>query len=319
MLQSIMDVTGTGFTVLDRVYEDGNEPFESLGGSCGNVLISLAMLKRNVAPLIAIGRDRVGDQLVQEFKEAGAHTQYISRREDTLSPILAQTLNTAEGQHSFSFVCPETNQKYPQYQPINCDDAESAENLLDKCGVFFADRLSSGILDAMKTAFHGGAITFFEPSAIEDGALFEEALKYTSVLKFSSDRLNDQVKISDLASTTILLVTYGSDGLEVQAKSESKLWLKATPAKTVRDTCGSGDMVSVGLIDWIIENGSCDWTIQALSNGIRAGQRLAAANCSFSGARGLFGKYGADVARQVLSGGHVPELNQLDIFDKHYH
>ena len=44
-------VAGTGFVVLDRVYADDRESFEALGGSCGNVLVSLAMLDRAVAPL----------------------------------------------------------------------------------------------------------------------------------------------------------------------------------------------------------------------------------------------------------------------------
>ena len=47
------DVVGTGFTVLDRVFKDGTLSDEALGGSCGNVLVSLAMLQRRVAPVLA--------------------------------------------------------------------------------------------------------------------------------------------------------------------------------------------------------------------------------------------------------------------------
>src|SRR3546814_21181343 len=53
-----VDVAGTGFTVLDRVYADGGVAGEALGGSCGNVLVSLALLHRHVAPLLATGMDR---------------------------------------------------------------------------------------------------------------------------------------------------------------------------------------------------------------------------------------------------------------------
>ena len=62
-----IDVAGTGFTVLDRIFRDGRLGEESLGGSCGNVLVSLAMLQRRVAPILALGDDQVGERLVCEF------------------------------------------------------------------------------------------------------------------------------------------------------------------------------------------------------------------------------------------------------------
>ena len=102
-----VDVAGTGFTVLDRVYADGDLADEALGGSCGNVLVSLAMLHRHVAPVLALGDDDAGGRLIDEFVQAGATIQYITRRADVRSPVLAQELNTASGRHDFSFVCPE--------------------------------------------------------------------------------------------------------------------------------------------------------------------------------------------------------------------
>src|ERR1700732_4917235 len=88
-----VDVAGTGFAVLDRVYAKREKAFESLGGSCGNVLVSLAMLERTVFPLLALGDDAVGNSMVDEFVRAGADTRYISRRYGMLSPVLAQWLD----------------------------------------------------------------------------------------------------------------------------------------------------------------------------------------------------------------------------------
>src|SRR5574338_205762 len=99
-----VDVAGTGFTVLDRVYADDSDPFEALGGSCGNVLVSLALLNRSVAPVIALGCDDVGDALSVEFQLAGADTRYIFRSHYIASPILIQLVDTLQGQHEFSFV-----------------------------------------------------------------------------------------------------------------------------------------------------------------------------------------------------------------------
>src|SRR4051794_11519102 len=84
------DVVGTGLTVLDRIYADGDLAAEELGGSCGNVLVSLAMLHRQVAPLIALGWDDIGTRLVDEFVRAGADVRFIHRRWDLRSPVIAQ-------------------------------------------------------------------------------------------------------------------------------------------------------------------------------------------------------------------------------------
>ncbi len=61
-------------------------------------------------------------------------------------------------------------------------------------------------------------------------------------------------------------------------------------------------MVSVGVIDMLVsrqgwdEGGGFDQVVA----GARAGQRLAAANCAFAGARGVFQKFGASAARTIL-------------------
>src|SRR3546814_19771077 len=82
-----VDVVGTGFTVLDRIYADGDFAAEELGGSCGNVLVSLAMLRRQVAPLLALGMDDIGTRLVEEFRRAGADPRFIRPPGDILSPL----------------------------------------------------------------------------------------------------------------------------------------------------------------------------------------------------------------------------------------
>ena len=120
--REMIDVVGTGFTVLDRLYSDGQLASEALGGSCGNVLVSLAMLHRQVVPVLSLGFDEIGSRLVDEFRVAGANTQYICRHYGRRSPVLRQELDTSSGRHSFSFVCDETLEEYPRYEPIGRDE-----------------------------------------------------------------------------------------------------------------------------------------------------------------------------------------------------
>jgi fructokinase len=293
------DVVGTGFTVLDRLYQDGMFSDESLGGSCGNVLVSLAMLHRAVVPVLRLGLDLEGERLLMEFSEAGAIVEHIHRSPDLRSPVLAEKLDTASGVHRFSFTCPETDTDLPRYEPIGEPELASAMPLLEQCTVFYADRLSYSILEAMRAANAGGAIVFFEPSEIGQDDLFEQALELATILKYSSDRLDSELKSLDING--IKIVTHGASGLEVRDHS-SRIWCNAINASEVLDTCGSGDMVSVGIIDWLLseQHSITSLSGRELVTGVIAGQRLAAANCAYAGARGLFKQRGASYVRRLL-------------------
>ncbi|MFC3711211.1 PfkB family carbohydrate kinase [Sphingoaurantiacus capsulatus] len=300
--RDMIDVVGTGFTVLDRLYADGDFTAEALGGSCGNVLVSLAMLHRQVAPVLALGLDEIGEQLLAEFETAGADTRYIHRHAGRRSPVLRQELDTRSGQHSFSFTCRDTFEEYPRYQPIGHEELQSATAALENCALFYTDRLSPAILGAMAQANSGGAIIYFEPSEI-DHSLFADALAITSVLKYSSDRLGPELDDMVAASGAIAIVTYGADGLELRHGYE-RIWSAAYPVEQVMDTCGSGDMVSVGLIDWLLARASPRLSrlgIHDLMGGVAAGQRLAAENCAFAGARGVFQQRDVAYVRSILA------------------
>jgi fructokinase len=301
---SEVEVVGTGFTVLDRVYAQSLAlETEELGGSCGNVLISLAMLQRNVAPVLSLGEDEVGLRLVCAFQHAGAETRYISRRGDVRSPILAQHLGVP-GVHSFAFKCPETQVDLPRYRPIDSADLERAMPVIRSCAVFYTDRLSIAIVEAMEAAFEAGSVVYFEPSDVGDEALFGRAVAVSTVLKFSSDRLDSLSVSMSLIGSVVMIVTHGEAGLEVRRGAESH-WCRSYPAPEMRDTCGSGDMVSVGIIDWLLtqrSGGRNDLSIGEFVKGAEAGQRLAAENCAYIGARGLFRERGPDYARSVLAG-----------------
>lgn len=303
-MSTVIDVAGTGFTVLDRIYTDDESAFEALGGSCGNVLISLALLNRHVAPVLSLGLDATGDILLAELEKAGADLQYVFRSHHVASPIIAQLVDTVLGQHRFSFVCPETDQDLPGFTSIEAIEVYQAAAALDQCAVFYTDRLSKPIIEAMEIASKSGALVYFEPSFVDDLDLFRRALRHTSILKYSSERFPDPIRHEELKAGAISIITHGAQGLEIRQDSHH-LFCQAIPASVVRDTSGSGDMVSVGIIDRILSLGcraeALD-SIDAVMAGVFAGQRLAAANCAFTGARGLFRHCGSQRVRAILLG-----------------
>jgi fructokinase len=280
------------------------------------VLISLAMLQRSVFPLLALGDDAVGNSLVDEFVRAGADTRYISRRHGVSSPVLAHWVETDVGQHSFSFICPETEKDLPRYCSVDEFEVEEAKPALIACAVFYTDRLNCSTFRAMETAAQSGSIVFFEPSAIDDDELFDRAIPLCSVVKYSSERVSDRLSGTKLKRGSIAVVTHGADGLEVRQDGE-RAWCAAIRAPVIRDTCGSGDMVSVGIIDWLLTHhrrGTGQPSLDDFLPGIVAGQRLAAINCAYAGARGIFLYHGASRARSILDGRLDEVAIQQDLF-----
>lgn len=296
-------VVGTGLVALDLIHVGTQQPlFEELGGSCGNVLISLAMLGRSVTPLLRLGTDPVGARLERDLRLAGADTRWVSRNRDVRSPVIVELLDLASSAHSFSFTCPQSSQRFGNFQPITLEELEPARPTVASCTIFYADRISETILDAMEAAAAGGAIIHFEPSSLSEPDLFERALSIAHIFKYSVDRLSPNI-VERLRPEVFSIVTAGRSGLEVRHAGTVHR-CEALAADVMRDACGAGDMVTLGLLDAIIQHGApnpASLPIETVVAGVRSGQRLAAANCAYIGARGLFRERGPQHARKILA------------------
>lgn len=120
-------VAGTGLTAVDRIYADAHaSPEEALGGSCGNVLLSLAMLGHPVFPVVNLGDDDHGRFLFDEFERAGCETRYVSIADTGSSPVIVQILDRASATHRFTSTCPHTSVHFPKWRSINHDHVYKA-------------------------------------------------------------------------------------------------------------------------------------------------------------------------------------------------
>jgi fructokinase len=299
----VAQVTGTGLTALDRIYAGCDDTFfKALGGSCGNVLISLAMLGHRVAPIVSLGDDESGAYLFDEMRQAGCITDYIVRKADHRSPVIVEFVDVVDGTHTFSFICPDTRVPLPEYNSIEEDSVNLAKAALEASSAFYADRLSPAILLAMEAACLSGAFVVFEPAAREDEALLARALKLAHIVKLSDDTSGAKICDDDVPSAAVVVRTHGARGLTVSFES-SKCFLASVPAPRVVDTCGSGDMVTTGLLHYLLSAGyTRPWSMEAVCAGVRIGQSLAALNCAFGGARGAFHALGPSRIREGLCG-----------------
>lgn len=298
-------VAGTGLTALDVIYAGCDEqPLRALGGSCGNVLISLAMLGHSVAPVISIGADLSGDFLLDALVRAGCETRFVFRASQEGSPVIIEHVDIATAQHHFTASCPDTDHRFPKWRSIDEHQVRCARHTLETASVFYTDRLSPAIVTAMEAAHQAGGIVIFEPASRDDDGLFVRALRTVSILKISDDTVGRELSVSDVRQAPISIQTHGSRGLTVAFRGHGR-FCPSHPAPRLIDTCGSGDMVTTGLIDRLLRRwrGKGLWSPNDVLEGVEAGQRLAAVNCAFAGARGVFHAVGAHHVRSALDRG----------------
>jgi fructokinase len=313
-------VAGTGLAAVDRIYaDDYAAPTEALGGSCGNVLLSLAMLGHTVFPVVNLGDDDHGRFLFDEFEKAGCETRYVWTASTGSSPVIVEIIDTVTATHRFTSTCPKTSVRFPKWRSIDCYHVHRAAETLKSVSVFYADRVSESIVLAMEEAKKAGALVFFEP-ATADHELFAHAVRCASVIKLSDDSVGESLADDDVAQGTIVIRTHGSRGLTV-SNGTLQRHFPSTRAPRLVDTCGSGDMVTTGLLDLILKRWHREgsWKFEDIFDGVAVGQRLAALNCGFTGARGLFQEAGAGRVRAMLDDGvdeacssFLPALESLD-------
>jgi sugar/nucleoside kinase (ribokinase family) len=297
--QSRPQILGTGLIALDLVISaDPAVPIRAwTGGTCGNVLSILAVLGWDAFPIARLNGDPASQRIRTDMKKWGVHLKFASCKPTTDTPIIIQhILRSRDGspKHRFSWACPHCGSWLPSFKPVTTAAVERVAENLGRPSAFFMDRLSRAALVLAKQASDAGALVVFEPSAKTDEKLLAEALKIAHIIKYSDDRFARIAGAMERGSATLAEVqTFGANGLRYRHRlgrsTSSWMQLDAAQPAHLADTCGSGDWCTAGLISKIARNGQ-EGLVRTGSDGLvealRFGQRLAAWNVGFEGARG---------------------------------
>lgn len=290
---------GTGLVALDAVTSaDPGVPVRHwAGGTCGNVLTALRYLGWKAQPIARLANDRATELLLSDLRQWGVSERFIRVEEDGSTPIIVHRIRKdSEGQvhHSFSWRCASCGARYPGYKPELVTVAETIAPKLKKVSVFFFDRVSAGAIALAKSAAERGALVMFEPSGIGNPMLFGQAWEIAHVVKYSHERLSDFPELDVESKPRLLIETLGDAGLRYRWRPSGRrmgTWVesKSLSVEVVRDTAGSGDWCTAGLLSKIAASGFAGFnksTDRQIAEAIRFGQALAAWNCQFEGARG---------------------------------
>lgn len=292
-------VFGTGLIALDLVISaDPETPIRAwAGGTCGNVLSILAVLGWDAYPIARMNGDPASQRIRADMKKWGVHLKFASCKPTTDTPIIIQhILRTRDGapKHRFSWACPHCGSWLPSFKPVTTKAVEHVTAHMQQAKVFFMDRLSRSALFLAKEAADFGAVVVFEPSAKSDERLLSEALEIAHVIKYSDDRFTRVPGAMERGSATLVEVqTFGANGLRYRHRLGRTVsaWkqMDAVQPGRLTDTCGSGDWCTAGLISMAAKDGP-EGLIKSGEDGLvealRFGQKLAAWNVGFEGARG---------------------------------
>jgi sugar/nucleoside kinase (ribokinase family) len=283
-----------GFLALDVVFGRENpEPRLYAGGTCGNVAAGLAFLGWDVSPLARLSDDAAGGVVRRDLEHWGVKTRYLGLNPVAPTPVVLERITRSKNgipKHRFLWNCPDCGSYFPPYRAVLRSQLELIKEKVDKPHVFFTDRVSRSTVDLAGHFRAKGSIVYFEPSGIGDPKLFREMLKHSTVLKYSAQRARSFSDLLRSHKALLEIETFGEDGLRFRTRRNFASW-HSLPAHEVaiKDTAGSGDWTTVGLLSSLFQNGKSNLaaaTRSDIATALEHGQAIAALNCEFEGARG---------------------------------
>lgn len=286
-----INILGAGLSCIDIIKETGST-YKSLGGTAANVISFLSMFSEmKTFFLLPSMKD---DFIKKEFSRRDVEI-YSFGKKPIDSPIIIERINN--GSHSFSGVCPYCNYllrktKLPQISDIN------SLSFLDKdINLFYYDRVSSGIKSFVSNNKSGW--NFYEPNSARSYNVFLENAKRAHIVKFSSDRIQENIvnkMLDDLASSSVemVIITMGQKGLKYAIRENGSFndWISVTShiINGVKDTSGAGDWVtSIFLFFFLSQYPFYTKQINnnLVYNYLRYAQKVATESCKYLGAHGI--------------------------------
>ncbi|MBL7061945.1 MAG: hypothetical protein ISS54_04340 [Dehalococcoidia bacterium] len=301
--------TGTGLITLDIVMAQyaQAEPRYWAGGSCGNVLTILSYIGWDSNPIARLGNDVAGKYLVKDMETWGVNCSNICLSNSISTPIIIEILSNGRNGiplHRWKWVCPNCGSRLPTYRPLPFKEIGKISKDALNSNIFYFDRVARSNVELAKISKNLGAIIIFEPSRTRNDGIFEECLEIADIVKYSRGKNGNFRKAIEKINVPLEIETLGSEGIRYRSGNDTqdREW-NTMPAyrigNGIKDTAGSGDWCSAGVIHAICRFGRQHFknlTHEAIQYAINFGQALAALNCHYIGARGLM----YDVSREDL-------------------
>lgn len=287
-------MVAAGFCALDIVFgiEDPAPKFYA-GGTCGNVVAGLAFLGWETTPIARLANDVAGEFVRQDLERWGVDASLLGLAPSAATPIVLEKIQLSKNgipRHRFLWNCPDCSSYFPPFKPVLQTQVEDLKAKLGCPEIFYADRVSRSTVELAKHFRNEGSLIYFEPSAAGDPKLFREMLQFCDVLKYSAQRARSFSESLRDHKAHLEIETLGEDGLRFRTRRTFTSWHSVAAYEVnIKDTAGSGDWTSIGLISGMLNEGRKDlekFSTQTIHSSLEKAQAIAAFNCQFEGPRG---------------------------------
>jgi len=300
-------LVGCGFVAWDVVLgESLSVEYTGVGGTVGNVMSIMAFLGWHTVPIVRLGDDSAGTNILRELTALGVDTRNISLDRTVTTPVVYQYHKGSSGDHCFTFKCPHCGQARRYSDALLSGLDASGEAIPKRGDIYFFDRLTESSVSLAEQAMANGALTVFEPSASDDDKeLFLRALRAAQVVKYSAERLATSV-MPQLGVGFVEIQTLGAAGLRFRMRSKDPTWvtIPSIQLSVVTDTAGAGDWCTAGFLHLVskhLQGGMVsDIGYNHVYAALLGGQALAALNSQPTGARGLMRHAESTRIREML-------------------
>jgi fructokinase len=251
-------VTGTGETILDIIFENGQPRHAVVGGSVLNGLVSLSRLGVPATFISEVGDDRVGGLVCSFLSENGINTDYIERFAGRKSPV------------SLAFLDADRNAEYifhTDYPPqrLTMPFPEIHEDDIFVFGSYYALNPSfrQRFVELLEEARRSRALICYDPNYRDTHQSDRTQLRrfvsencgYATIVRGSEEdfqRLYETADMDAVYSEIIrqhcgcLITTHGAEGVTLYANGRKTHFesMKITPVSTI----GAGDNFNAGIV-----------------------------------------------------------------------
>jgi fructokinase len=232
-----------------------------------------------------------------DFAQCGVHHDYLNLAPTASTPIIVEQIaKTKHGRytHRFQLSCPSCGGFFPLFKPLRHDTATTFLKHAGVPKVFFADRISKGIIAMAKHFAEQGGLIYFEPCGTGEEKLFRQMAQLCHILKYSQQRSRHFLEVLKGAKPLLQIETLGDDGIRYCStlpKASTNGWVKVDglDVSDFKDSAGAGDWASAAVIDALGRGGLrrlANTSSAQLLEAIQYAQVLATWNCKYEGARG---------------------------------
>ncbi|MGL4294053.1 MAG: carbohydrate kinase family protein [Bacteroidales bacterium] len=251
-------IIGIGETIFDILFRN-DQPYKGVpGGSVFNSLISLGRLGLNPVFISEVGRDHIGDLILQFMVDNGVATDHMFRYYDGKSPVSLAFLNDQK-EASYDFYMSYPNDRLDIVWPrIDADDV-----LLFGSFYSLKAELRPVMNELLQYALERKALIYYDPNLRSNHATqalrlmpsIIENLEFADVVRGSKEDFYNIYKETDVDKIyrnhirfycPIFLCTDGENGVYLRTPQVSKHY----PAEAIEPVSlvGAGDSFNAGLI-----------------------------------------------------------------------